>query len=167
MKVRLQFPCALEEAKSPYFSVIWGMRIINQRSFIPHHRGTDMLPSPHKVPNSPTYSPGFPPRGRRWQVHYRVARSTVATSTKFVISLWQPFWHLFDNFLVAFFATGRSKYMMLREAELTIVLKPTHDRGAWQLRLPQLSHFDWLVKAETITKLSKRCQKVVTEVVTN
>ena len=51
IKALSQFPCALAEAKSPYFSVVWG--IINQRPFI-----------------SPTYSPGSlppppPPQGRR------------------------------------------------------------------------------------------------------
>ena len=74
MKARSQFPCALAEAKSPYFSVSL-RRNQSKALHFPHHRSTNILQNPHKVPNSSTYNPGSPPpRGRRWQVHYSTAR---------------------------------------------------------------------------------------------
>ena len=70
IKARSQFPWTLAEAKSPYFSVMWG--VINQRPFIsPTTRTQICCKIPTESPIPPTYSPGSPPppRGRHWQVH--------------------------------------------------------------------------------------------------
>ena len=58
-----QSPLALLEAKSQHFPRELGHHKSMSPHF-PHHSTSYLLQSSHKVPNSPTYSPGFPPSGK-------------------------------------------------------------------------------------------------------
>ena len=59
MKAHSQFPCTLAEAKSPYFSVVWG--VINQRPFIFPTTGHRYAAKSPQSPQFPHPQPGFPP----------------------------------------------------------------------------------------------------------
>ena len=64
MKARSQFPFSLAEAKSRYFSVVWG--VINQRPFISPTTGAQIgCKIPTKSPIPPPTARGPPARGRR------------------------------------------------------------------------------------------------------
>ena len=90
---------------------------------------------------------------------YSAVCHIVASYTRFWLicgNLLTSFWQLSDNFLMASFATGQSKYKLMWEAELS-----ESQHGACQFRFPQFPHFDWSVEAEPIRKLSKKVKKLL------
>ena len=78
--------------------------------------------------------------------------------TKFCDWFVTSFWHLFNNFPMAFIASGQSKCENCERRSCHMLQSQF---GAWQLCLSQLSHFDWSVETEATRKLSTRCHKVV------
>ena len=95
----------------------------------------------------------------RHRKYYIAVCQTVATWTKFLISLWQRF----DIFLTTFWwlslqLANRNATTVGGRVDKLYVGFPTTANSASHSNL----YFDWPVAKEAIRKLSKRCQKVFT-----